>query len=261
MRRASLPKRIFVQSDVGHGYGNSTEGLAVRHWALMENIPVQSFRAEELLGAVLPLTADSLVVGSVECISAALRQLGAAIPEANYYPNVLGHQSFIHRQIAKVPIESFDFMVKDLPRYFVKSQGWKVIEGQVVEGAEARKAMSERVLNSGENYVWMSLCVDFVAEWRVYQTEGDIVGVARYDDGEDDGLELDMSLVEKGMNALAKYLPAAAHVADWGLTKEGKTALIEVGDAWAVGCYGGMDRVKYGDMLWCRWQEMVKVKR
>lgn len=259
--RKSLPKTIFLQSDTKPlNKSGSCEGSAIYRWAYDQVLSINRFTREELFNHQVPLTKDALVVGSPECVAMALRQLGAVVPEVESYPMALRKECFLKRSIAKVKAKNLDNVVGVTPRYFMKSQSRKAIEGQIIEGVEATKAMCERLESVDESYVWVSTTIDILAEWRVYQIDGEIVGIARYDDGENWVPELDLSLVESGMSSLAAEHPAAAHVADWAVTKDGETVLIEVNDAWSVSCYGGMDYAKYGEMLWARWKEMVEVR-
>lgn len=57
--------------------------------------------------------------------------------------------------------------------------------------------------------------------------------------------------------AIQDYASAPdAYGIDFGVTKEGKTLLIEVNDAWTLGCYG-LEAHLYAKFLLTRWAQMT----
>lgn len=111
----------------------------------------------------------------------------------------------------------------------------------------------------GVGPVWTSAHLDIRAEFRVYVIGSAIAGAGRYDDGEDDRLTFDSGLVEQMIQAYrASGEAPAAYALDVALLRDGRTALVEVTDAWAIGYYrGSLGPRDYVRMLWERWQEIA----
>lgn len=110
--------------------------------------------------------------------------------------------------------------------------------------------------------LWVSEPVQFVSEWRYYVRHGRVVGSARYDqDGLDDALAPDPFMVEAGAMTMARHGGASIFAMDYGVLGDGRTALVEVNDFWALGLYkGALSSGDYFEMLCMRWQEMLKPK-
>src|SRR5262249_43756186 len=94
--------------------------------------------------------------------------------------------------------------------------------------------------------------VVFVTERRYYVYRNRVVGLAHY--------RGDCFIVPDGpgfRRAVAEYTTAPVACAlDFGVASDGRTLLIEVNDAFALGAYG-LDSVVYADMLEARWLQMV----
>lgn len=52
------------------------------------------------------------------------------------------------------------------------------------------------------------------------------------------------------------YFVPDAYGIDFGVTKDGRTLLIEVNDAWALGCYG-LESHLYAKFLLTRWAQLT----
>ncbi len=109
--------------------------------------------------------------------------------------------------------------------------------------------------------VWSSEHLTLRGEFRVYVLADRVVGAGRYDDGADDGLAFDASVVDQ---MIATYRAAseapAAYALDVAVLADGRTILIEVTDAWAIGYYrGSLAPRNYVRMLWARWREIAGV--
>jgi len=102
--------------------------------------------------------------------------------------------------------------------------------------------------------VWHMRPVRWVAEWRCYVVRRAIVGVARYDDGEDDTLRAPIAVAERAI-ALWNRAPSG-YAVDIGLLDDGRAALVEVNDGWALGYYGDCPPRSYLDCIAARWRDV-----
>ena len=119
--------------------------------------------------------------------------------------------------------------------------------------------------------VWLSEPVKFVSEWRYYVLDGVVVGAGRYDEGPDEAPKPDVSRVSAAASemSLSGSLAPAAYALDFGVMDDGRTALIEANDAWALGYYQGdtpgpkvnpcearCEHRTYAKMLYARWNQL-----
>jgi len=244
---------IWLQRDSSAGARASKEAMAIYRWALLERVPVRWFEPQQLLNGELPLSPSEPVIGSVECVSAALTQLGAAVPEPDYYPACLQHQ--LHRRVARTTASEVRARLLAGEALFAKSHAWKRLTGCVLRPSDVD---SLSTLPADEP-LWVSEPVEFQAEFRAYALGNRVLGVCQYGEGEDVALTPEQSAeVEAGLQVLVQACPRAAYVIDWGLLTDGRLALVEVGDAWAVGLYAGLTAEAYAECLLARWREMAQ---
>ena len=243
-------RMIWLQRDI---IGRApVETMAVYRWALMERRQVQWFEPSQLLTGKLALSPLNPVIGSVECVSEALRQLGAVVPEPDYYPDCL--RKHLRRAVQRTTVDQARRRLQEGQALFVKSHAWKRFTGQVLGHADIGPLDSL----SDTDEVWISEPVRFVSEYRAYILHGQVRGVCQYGEAEDLVLSDRTSmLIAEAAADLMESMPRAAHIVDWGLLADGRLALVEVGDAWAVGLYPGISAGDYAVCLIARWQEMV----
>jgi len=130
----------------------------------------------------------------------------------------------------------------------VKPQQTKVFTGAIKE------RIDETVSNAEP--VWVSTPVQFTSEYRFYIIDKRIAGYSRYDPGDDDDIEPDVTVVEQ---MVAEYaMQPVAYSIDVGI-HNGDTILIEVNDGWSLGYYpwGTMTEQRYIELIRKRWQEIA----
>ena len=122
----------------------------------------------------------------------------------------------------------------------------------------------EPFIATGDEYVSEYVSqepVKFDQEYRVYVIGFEIVGMARYDDG--DSADLDELEVRRFCTdviqtwADAGTKPAAFCI-DVGRIEDRGLAIVEITDAWACGLYKGVCPKAYTRMLQVRWDELMK---
>lgn len=120
--------------------------------------------------------------------------------------------------------------------------------------------------NHSEDYeVLVSEPLDICAEWRCFILYDEIVDVRPY------GLLLDRNrksykyhydfkVLDYMMEAFISWekRPTACSL-DICVTKDGQTLLVEINDAYALGCYG-LASIFYAKLISARWSELLGVK-
>ena len=132
-------------------------------------------------------------------------------------------------------------------------EGTKVFTGQVLKAGHPCADIAGLPKSL---MVWCSTPVAFTAEYRAYVVRGELVGVARYDEGpEDRAPEPDLSLIRSWIQDFSTA--PAGYALDVGLLEGGETAIVEVNDGWALGYYRGISPSDYRDVIATRWEEIV----
>lgn len=200
----------------------------------------------------LPLTKDTLVVGWVRVVLKALDQLGVSRPEPLDYPESL--QAWFGRNIRLSTLgavrESVSGAHTERP-FFLKPVEHKLFTGHLLE---RYSHFAETEDFPATTMVWVSEPVDFVSEWRCFVSGGRLVGIKHY-------LGDPWVLPDKKSVIQMKYdfeQAPSAYALDVGITEDGRTLLVEVNDAFALGNYA-LSSLTYSEMLIDRWQELVRL--
>lgn len=186
-----------------------------------------------------------IIVGYVGTIRRRLQYLHLPIPEMDY-PVELA--DFLGRKVWKSTINTVNSHPEQWP-VFVKSVADKEITGVLVQ--------TPKDLIGCGNWetdipIWCSEPVKFVSEWRCFVRYGRILDVRQYK-----GRWEDMPDTQVIKKAIQAYTNApAGYSADFGLTDEGKTILIEINDGYALGSYG-LFYLDYAKLLAARWAELT----
>ncbi|MFE6857229.1 ATP-grasp domain-containing protein [Nocardia sp. NPDC057668] len=220
---------------------------------LERGIPVRHYTIKRVHRRQLPLGPDTFLAGDMDAVHGALRQLGVPIPEPDDYPDCL--REFLHRKVWTCTLGELERAMEtgSVPPTFVKP-------------ADRRKSFTGAVCWSGRDIaalgnvtrrqrIWCAEVVTWVSEYRVYVIDADVVGVDHYDG--DASVPVDMGVVRE---ALAKYRASrtapAAYAIDFGVLADGRTALVEANDGYALGAYK-IDAAAYTDLVLLRWQELL----
>ena len=134
---------------------------------------------------------------------------------------------------------------------FVKPVEDKRFTGKVVASISDLVGLGTSGLNPD---VTCSEVVDFVAEWRCFVRYGRILDVRPYKG--DWKVSYNPSIIEA---AISDYSCApAGYAADFGVTRDGRTLLVEINDGYSLGSYG-LQHNLYAQLLSARWAEMLDV--
>lgn len=230
------------------------ETRAVRHAAAVVDQPIQLARATLASvrdGSAVGVGGDGLVdacpVGSVEFVAAWADLVGATLPAHMTYPECLRRYEFMRRELREGRFSDAVWLEFVKPRHRVKE-----FTGALVYDLEPGEQIA------AETEVWISEPVVFRSEWRFYILAGRIVGAGRYDDGEEDAIEPHLAIVELAVEEMKAAGEAPeGYALDFGVLDDGRTALVEANDGWALGYYKGTcSQRDYASLLWSRWVEI-----
>jgi len=188
--------------------------------------------------------AKYIPIGTVEFTSKFAKHNQVVLPNNLSYPDEL--RQFLCRDVWK---DSFGNVPEDM---FVKPVRTKIFTGGI------KKDVEEDV--SDNEQVWVSSPVSFTSEFRCYVIDKKVVGVSRYDDGDNGNDELsDLFVVYEMIEAFSSQ--PASYAIDVGIIDE-KIVLVEINDAWALGFYpwGTMTQQNYVELITKRWEEIGPAK-
>lgn len=163
------------------------------------------------------------------------------------YPEEL--KEYLGRTIWKTKMNEVNNHPENWP-VFVKPIEDKQFTGVVVRSTKDLIGCGIQGVNQD---VYCSEIVSFEAEWRCFVRYGKILSVRPYKG--DWRLHYDYKVIE---NAVAKFRSApAGYAIDFGITKDGRTLLVEVNDGYSLACYG-LFYPDYAKLLSARWAELTQ---
>lgn len=186
-----------------------------------------------------------LIVGGIGIIRKRLKAFDID-PITVDYPEEL--KEFLGRTIQESTLSNIANNPETWP-IFIKSKEQKRITGKVIRNASDLVGLGYQEENPE---IYISEVMDFVSEYRVFVRYGEVLDCKHY--WGDPMVFPDAAIVKA---AISKYQSAPdAYGIDFAVTKEGKTVLIEVNDAWALGCYG-LEMHLYAKFLITRWAQIT----
>ena len=196
------------------------------------------------------LSKDTLVHGGVPHVVAALNMLGVPIPEVQDYP--LSLFRFLGRHI-KTSTIGYLRQRGSLVPVFVKPRGGTKLFNDFTYTGSIEDQIRLNTFD-GDTKIWESDVVNFVSEYRVLIHQGLIFACRHYkgDCSVFPNLDVATQAIQRFKDAPVGYS------LDLGITDDGRTLLVEINDAWALGCYG-TPSIPYTEMVVNRWKEMVGI--
>lgn len=246
-----MDRIAFVQrQESGEPY--SANGTAAARGFEMLGYNVQLFERSEV--DKLLLTPETVVVGGVGTIRAALARIGVTPPAPLNLPSAL--EPYWGRRIRSSSIGS---LLRDscFP-VFVKPMAFsKLFNGRIVRAATDLEAL----LTPREGFpevteetpVQVQEVVCFLSEWRAFVIRGIVQGLNNYSG---DPLRFPSANIIRAAVGAFTNAPAG-YAADFGVSDDGRTLLVEVNDGYALGL-GGLVADRYALLLKARWVEMVE---
>lgn len=188
----------------------------------------------------------AVAVGGTRFIRTAFTHLGVSQPPVHnphiHLPDYVGRDMCEAKFREIRELTNFPFFIKPSDHY-------KLFTGFVVN---SQQDLSRINIDYDTNLI-LSECVEFVSEYRCFVLNGHIVDMRKYKG--DFSVFPNLSIIE---NAVRDYKQQpAAYAIDFGVTRDGRTLLVEMNDGFALGAYG-LDKTLYCKILQTRWDEILK---
>lgn len=245
----------MLQKAYIHTYGNHAvepEHQGVREVLTAQGIPCELFTDKKLHRNQLALDGHTLVVGDHPTMLRVFRQLGIAWAQDSYPP---GLRQYLRRPVWETSIRALlaESEEKDLSGLFVKPKSsTKLFTGFVLSSATDVYRLQHF---AGNTALYCSPVVHWLAEYRVFVINAQVVGIKQYAGGA--ALPPDMAVVEQAIRDFAQSPEhTAAYGIDFGILADGATALVEWNDGFALGSYG-LDPAIYTELILTRWRELL----
>jgi len=210
----------------------------IRNYAVQHGIPYDIIQRKRVERKHVVLDPAAVVIAGVETSHAVLRYHDKPIPHVDTYPQEL--REFLGRGVTLTTLgelpDGYVGFVK--PAYRVKAWTGFVCDHE-----------TRHNLNQFSRHTEIYICdpVRFVSEYRYYLIRGEIVATGCYEGGP----LPDPDIVE----AIRRASPYTC-TRDIGVLDDGRTVLVEAGDAYAVGYYGD-DPQPYFEFCSARWSELM----
>ena len=192
------------------------------------------------------LTSDDTVVDYITETRALLKMMGLNVPVYDY-PIEL--KEFYGRKIYAGVLGEIVNIPDNWGKFIKPKAGSKIFTGRVVNG-------TCDLIGIGLPFdypIWISEVVEFIAEWRCFVLDGQVLDVRPYTG--DYHAHFDASVIDEAISCW-KDAPIAYGL-DIGVTRDGRTLVVEVNDGYALGNYG-LSPLNSINFHKARWKEMVK---
>ena len=232
--------KAYIQSIKGSPW-NEECAAAQRGFRALGIETVLFSSTDELAGR----SREDVVVGGTLIMEHVLSEYHA-LPENFSYPPELA--AYYDRKIWRTQLK---YMHNASYPLFIKPVRDKAAHGMVFSSFQ-ELISSEYASLSPDSEILCSTVVEFISEWRCFVLYGEIVGVRCYRG--DHRIWPDDTVISDAVYDFV-YGPAA-YALDFGVTADGRTLLVEMNDAIALGCYGLQDDL-YAKLLSARWAELT----
>lgn len=237
-------RKVYIQK-VGNRIASENSFLAALGFSQLGYAVIEV--DEESLQVKLIEEPTAIVVGGTKFLRKAFSILKIEQPKV-HNPHICLPE-YVGRDICEATLEEvktlteFPFFIKPLDSY-------KLFTGYVINSPQDFMKIASIPLTTK---ILLSECVEFVSEYRCFVLNGNMVGAKNYKG--DFKLIPDFKIIE---NAIQDYHEQpTAYSIDFGITKDGRTLLIEMNDGFGLGAYG-LDKIIYCKILQTRWDEIVK---
>jgi hypothetical protein len=193
---------------------------------------------------------NDICIGSVEATMCFFEKCGVPTPKYLGYPSEL--TKYLGRVIQK---KTFGELGDNYPYFIKPADDVKLFTGDIVRDEKGKNIFKTYCDIKDCTLVYESSIVDFISEYRVFVSHGEIRGIKHYRG--DFTRFIDVNLV---YNMISEFKDCpSAYTLDVGLVHDDKTLLVEVNDMWAIGSYG-LDGNTYSLLCARRMKEILKKK-
>lgn len=203
---------------------------------------------------------EDIVLDYIDQCNAIFAKFGVE-PHVPDYPDAL--KEFLGRKIWKDTINSISADEKKWSAgYFVKPTRSKAFTGKIISSVTDLIGCG----NHSEDYeVLVSEPLDICAEWRCFITYDELMDVRPYGTLMEKTRKsymyhYDEKILNSMMQAFCTWeeRPMACSM-DICVTQDGRTLLVELNDAYALGCYG-LPSIYYAKLISARWSQLLGVR-
>lgn len=240
-----------------HEYGNGKmepEHKDIQSVLESRGVKCQLFTTKRLHRNQLLLDQNTLVVGDHPTMQSVFKRIGFN-DHFSSYPESL--KPFLKRTIRETSIGALltEKNTTEIANIFIKPKTKaKLFTGFVVRSNNDLIQLYNYARNT---QLHVSSVVEWIAEFRVFICNSKIVGIRHYDGGPH--LILDMVEVQKAVEIFENSNQrTTGYSLDFGLLKNGETALVEWNDGYALGSYD-LEKEVYTDLILARWNEIIGV--
>lgn len=246
-------KKAYIQSYSANKI--EPEFLGVKEILESRGIECVLFSSKQLLRNQITIDKQTLVVGDNPTMSFVFKKLGMDCVNDSY---PLSLRKSLKRNVWETTVRKLqtETQYRELPEFFVKPKSKaKLFTGFVVRSSYDLNTLFS-IGKSTELYC--SAVVEWLSEFRVFVVNSKIVGMKNYSGNPD--ILPDMEFVENTIRDFENSEErTAAYGIDFGILKDGDTALIEWNDGYALGSYG-LEKEIYTELIFSRWEELMNGK-
>lgn len=191
---------------------------------------------------------EDLFVGFVHETKKVLNHLKIPIPEITCYPEELSE--YYGRRIWESTLQ--EFLKEGKYNLFIKPKKNKYFTGKLIKSF---KDLISIGYHKEQVDIWCSEPKEIITESRCFVRYGKILDLRNYKG--DWKKKTDTKIVEEVVKKLSNKL--SGYAVDFGITKEGKTILIELNDGYSLGNYG-LFSADYCKLLISRWAQITNTE-
>lgn len=242
-------KKAYIQE-----YGNrktEPEFEGVKKVLESRGIDCEFFTIKRLLRDQLQINRETFVVGDHISMSHIFKKRSTQLPSS--YPESL--RKYLKRNIWETTVRKLIMNGNDdLINVFVKPKSKaKLFTGFVIQSNYDLLRLESL---PKETELFCSPVVEWLSEFRVFVNQSEIVGIKNYSGKEN--IQLNMDTVETAIEEFENSNErTSGYGIDFGILKNGETALVEWNDGFALGSYG-LEKEIYTDLILKRWEEITQ---
>jgi hypothetical protein len=191
---------------------------------------------------------NPIVVGGINTVRKVILDMNILPPMLDNPHECL--PGYVGREIFEMTFEEVENYAQ-YPFFIKPLRDHKLFTGYVVKSKH--DLLQAKLRCQSNSQLIVSECVEFVSEYRCFVLNGGLIGSKNYTG--DFTVSPDYSIIE---SAIRDYrIQPMAYSIDFGITKDGRTLLIEMNDGFGLSAYG-LNRIAYCKMLEARWDEISK---
>lgn len=242
---------VYIEAnEEGHWYSENC--YVAYNGFKLKGYEIRSFLYENLRDGKVNLEPGSIVYGTIRSVRCALNLLGVLEPGCLDIPEILEPWTF-----RKIWTDTLGYIRnhEELWPVFIKpAKGHKLFTGYVL--SDFRGAITTAGFPD-DTEVLCSEVVNFKTEYRTFVRHGEILGIKHY---KGDPFVVPSEEAIKEMIRVYGNAAPAAYSLDVGVLADGATALVEINDGFALGCYG-LPSLVYVKLIEARWDEICNGNR